>query len=403
MDLFGKCDRYEDEEEFGRVKAWTQRNGMNPMYLPISETSSDSVRQVIKGQECLMLGSNNYLALTKHPAVKEAVKKGVEQYGSGCTGSRLLNGSRDIHNEFEEELASFLDQEASLIFPSGYQTNIGVLSGLISEDDYVFSDAINHASIVDGIQLSPGKKLTFAHNDPGSLEKRLQKVPENAGKLIVVDGVFSMEGTISPLSEIVELARAYNARVMVDEAHSFGVLGEEGRGASEAKGVLDKIDLYMSTFSKSLATAGGFIAGPEHVIEYLRYEARAMMFSAAIPPPALMGARAAFQIIQDEPERREHLQDITAYAHECLNEIGFQTTDPAAAIVGITIGDPMKTTKLWKMLFDRGVYVNPVMAPSVPKGKSGFRTTYMATNTRSHIDEAMEIFQQAGTEMDVLS
>jgi 8-amino-7-oxononanoate synthase len=370
------------------------------MYREI-ESPQDPV-VTMNGQKVVMLGSMNYLGLTSHPKVKEAAIRATQKYGTGCAGSRLLNGTLDLHVHLEERLAQFMKREASLVFSTGYGVNVGVLSCLLGRHDVALLDAMDHASILDGVRLSFAKQLKFRHNDAADLEKKLSQIGPDKGKLIAVEGVYSMEGDVAPLSEIVQLKKKYAARLFVDEAHSLGVFGENGRGVAEHFGVEDDVDLVMGTFSKSLATVGGFIAGSFEVVDYIKHNARAQIFTAAIPPGAVAAVEAALDIIESEPERRDHLWENTEYMRIELEGLGFETCGSQSPIISLLVGEDAATFQMAKRLQEEGVFVNPVMTPAVPAGQSMIRTSYMATHTREQLDQALGALSKVGRELSII-
>lgn len=386
MDLFNKCEIYYKKVE----EAINQ--GYYPYFKPIESEASNWV--TIKGERYLMLGSNNYLGLTNDPRVKEAAIEAVQKYGTGCTGSRFLNGTLDLHLELEEKLAKFFKKDDCIVFSTGYQTNLGIISSLVGKNDYVITDKLDHASIIDGCKLSFGIVKRFSHNDMAGLEKILKSLPKNSGKLIVVDGVFSMEGDLCDLPKIIELKEKYGARVLVDEAHSVGVLGENGRGTAEYFGLEEKVDLIMGTFSKSFATIGGFVVGEKKVITYIRHNARSLIFSASLPPASLGAALKALEIIKNEPGRRKNLWKITEKMRKGLKELGYDTGNSVTPIIPIIIGEDMKTLKFWQALFKNKIFTNPVIPPAVPPNRSLIRTSYMATHKEEDIDFALEVFKK---------
>lgn len=386
-DLFAKCEAFVAARE---AKAL----GYYPYFKPVSTAEDTEV--VIEGHKVLMLGSNNYLGLTTHPKVVEAVLEAVRRYGTSSCGSRFLNGTLDLHRQLEERLAEFLRREAALVFSTGFQTNLGTISALVGKGDVVISDKWNHASIVDGARLSYGEFRRFRHNDMEDLERVLQGCPPEAGKLIVVDGLFSMEGDLSPLDEITKLAKRYGARVMVDDAHGLGVMGEHGRGTAEHFGVEDQIDLIMGTFSKSFASLGGVIAGDAYVIDYIQHHARSMIFSASMPPAAVAAVLAALEIIEKEPERRKQLWKNARKMLQGLKQMGFDTGCSQTPVIPIVVGDMFKALEMWKRLFEEGVYVNVVLPPAVPPDRALLRTSYMATHTEKQLDFALEVFEKVG-------
>jgi len=393
LELFKKCKKF---TEARKVIA----SGYYPYFIPIS--SEQDTKVTVRGKEMIMIGSNNYLGLTSHPQVKQAAIDAIKIYGSGCTGSRFLNGTLDIHEELERRLAQFMNKEAALVFSTGFQTNLGTISALVNKGDYIIMDRSDHASIVDGCRLSFGKVLKFRHSNMSDLKRVLSSLPKNAGKLIIVDGVFSMEGDIAKLPEIIDLAKKHHARVMVDDAHSIGVLGENGRGTAEHFGLEDEVDIIMGTFSKSFASIGGFIAGSEEVIHYVKHFSRALIFSASPPPSAVATVSKALDIIMAEPQRRKHLWQITHRMHRGFRELGFDIGDTETPIIPIMVGENLKTFKFWKMLFDQGLFANTAISPAVPPGTARIRTSYIATHTDSQMDRVLEVFEKVGKKMGVI-
>ncbi len=393
MDVFQKCN------DFTRVSD-AREAGYYLMYREI-ESPQDPV-VTMNGQKVVMLGSMNYLGLTSHPKVKEAAIRATQKYGTGCAGSRLLNGTLDVHVHLEERLAKFMKRESSLVFSTGYGVNVGVLSCLLGRHDVALVDAMDHASILDGIRLSFAKQLKFRHNDAADLEKKLSLIGPDKGKLIAVEGVYSMEGDIAPLADIVTQKKKYGARLFVDEAHSLGVFGQNGRGVAEHFGVEDDVDLVMGTFSKSLATVGGFIAGSFKVIDYIKHNARAQIFTAAIPPGAVAAVEAALDIIESEPERRDRLWENANYMRAELEGLGFETCGSQSPIISLLVGEDAATFQMAKRLQEEGVFVNPVMTPAVPAGQSMIRTSYMATHTREQLDQALGALSKVGRELFII-
>jgi len=393
MDLFAKCEAFVEARQ---AKAL----GYYPYFKPVATAEDTEV--VIEGRRVLMLGSNNYLGLTTHPKVVKAAIEAVKKYGTSSCGSRFLNGTLTLHRELEERLAAFLKREAALVFSTGFQTNLGTISALVGKGDVVICDKWDHASIFDGARLAYGEMRRFRHNDMDDLERVLRDCPEGAGKLIVVDGLFSMEGDLAPLPRIVELAQKYGARLMVDDAHALGVLGEHGRGTAEHFGVEDKVDLVMGTFSKSFASLGGVIAGDAYVIEYIQHHARSMIFSASMPPAAVAAVLAALDVIETEPERRKQLWKNTRKMLKGLKELGFDTGRSETPVIPIVIGDMMKALEMWRKLFENGVYVNVVLPPAVPQGRALLRTSYMATHTEEQLDFALDVFEKVGKECGLI-
>lgn len=394
MDIFQKCG-----ESAGRLRA-AREAGVYAYYRAISSAQDPIV--VFEGRELVMLGSNNYLGLTAHPEVKDAAAMALAFYGTGCAGSRLLNGTLELHLELEQRLAEFTKREAALTFSTGFQVNLGVLSCLLSRSDIAILDALDHASIIDGCRLGFGRTYKYRHNDMQELEAKLAIVPEGRGKLVVVDGVFSMEGDLANLPRVTELARQYGARVMVDDAHGLGVFGEGGRGTAEHFGVDEAVDLLMGTFSKSLATVGGFVAGDAEVIDFIRHQARSEIFSAAPPPASVAAALKALEIVEREPERRKHLWENADYMRRELSGLGFDTGQSESPIIPIFVGDDMKAFRATIRLQEEGVFVNPVVSPAVPEGRAMLRTSYMATHTREHLDHALDALQRVGREMELI-
>ncbi len=393
MELFDKCKKFTEAK---KVIA----SGYYPYFIPIS--SEQDTKVTVRGKEMIMIGSNNYLGLTSHPQVKQAAIDAIKMYGSGCTGSRFLNGTLDIHEELERRLAQFMNKEAALVFSTGFQTNLGTISALVNKGDYIIMDRSDHASIVDGCRLSFGKVLKFKHSNMSDLKRVLSSLPKASGKLLIVDGVFSMEGDIAKLSDIVDLAKKYHARVMVDDAHSIGVLGENGRGTAEHFGIEDDVDIIMGTFSKSFASIGGFIAGSEEVIHYVKHFSRALIFSASPPPSAVATVSKALDIIIAEPERRKRLWQITHRMHRGFRELGFDIGDTETPIIPIMVGENLKTFKFWKMLFDQGLFANTAISPAVPPGTARIRTSYTATHTDAQMDKVLEVFEKVGKKMGVI-
>ena len=394
MDIFQKC------RDSSSRTVEMRAAGVYPYYRTLSSPQDPVV--IHEGRELVMLGSNNYLGLTNHPEVKEAAATALARYGTGCAGSRLLNGTLDIHVQLEQRLAEFLGRGAVLIFSTGYQVNLGVLSCLLDRSDVAFLDSLDHACIIDGCRLGFGRSYKFRHNDMAHLEKKLENAPDEKGKLIVVDGVFSMEGDTAPLPQIVELKRRYGARLMVDDAHGLGVLGEYGRGTPEHFDVESDVDLVMGTFSKSLAAVGGFIAGDPVVVEHIKHHARSAIFSAAPPPASVAAALKALEIVECEPERRKHLWESTDYMKRELVSLGFDTGESASPVIPLLIGDDMDVYQMTARLQQEGVFANPVVSPAVPPGEAMMRTSYMATHTREHLDFALAAFAKVGREMGVI-
>lgn len=369
-----------------------------PFFRPL-ETDQDT-EVMIDGKRVLMFGSNSYLGLTNHAYIKECAKNAIDKYGSGCAGSRFLNGTLDLHLELEEALAAFVGKEAALVFSTGYQVNLGVISALGARGDYLFLDERNHACIIDGARLSFSKLFKFGHSNMGHLEKLLSSVPYHTFKLIVTDGVFSMEGDISLLPEIAALAKKYNASIFVDDAHSIGVLGKQGQGTAAHFNLTKEVDLIMGTFSKSLASIGGFIAADKNVIEYIKHHARSLMFSASISPAATASALAALTILRENPELIEKLWDNTNYALERFRKEGFEIGPTETPIIPIYIRDTEKTFLMAKILLDEGVFVNPVVSPAVSNEDSLIRFSLMATHSIEQIDDAIDKIKKVAQQIN---
>jgi len=393
MDLFQKCYDFKDVRQL-------QAMGLYPYFVPI--TDSHDTEFEINGEKKIMIGSNNYLGLTHHPEILEAMEKASKKYGSGCTGSRFLNGTIDLHVEVEEKLASFVKKEAAIVFSTGFQTNLGTISALVRKDDAVITDELVHASIIDACRMASGEIHKFNHNDKDHLESVLKEISDDKGKLVVVDGVFSMEGDISKLDELIPVLKKYNAKIMVDDAHSVGVLGKTGAGTAEHFNLDDEADLIMGTFSKSFASLGGFIAGPEPVIHYLKHHARSLIFSASMPPSAVATVLAALEIFRKEPERRENLWKIAEKMKKEFTGLGFDTGPSETPVIPVIIGGDIETFSFWKKLFDEGVYTNPVIYPAVPRGTSRLRTSYIATHTDEQLNFVLERFEKVGKEFGLI-
>ncbi len=377
-----------------------QQMGVYP-YFRVIESEQDTVVK-INGKDVLMFGSNSYLGLTNHPKIKEAAKQAIDKYGSGCAGSRFLNGTLDIHIKLEEKLAEFVQKDAAIIFSAGFLVNAGVIPTLTGRDDYIILDELDHASIIEGRRLSFSQALKYRHNDMSSLEKILKQCKPDKIKLIVVDGIFSMEGDIVDLPGIVELAKKYNATIMVDDAHSIGVIGKKGSGTASHFGLENEVDLIMGTFSKSLASIGGFIASDSYTINYLKHNCRSLIFSASIAPAATGSVLAALEIIQNEPQRIEKLWDNTHYAMKSFKELGFDTGRSESPIIPLYVRDDTKTFLFTRMLLDEGVFVNPVVSPAVPSDSTLIRFSLMATHNHQQIDQAIEACQKVGKKLNII-
>lgn len=385
MDLFKKCQDFTRIEDLKSINLYP--------YFHKLESKQDTIVEM-EGHKTIMIGSNNYLGLTSHPEVIDAGVEALKKYGSGCSGSRFLNGTLDLHVKLEKELAEFLHKEEVVTFSTGFQSNLGIISAIAGRNDYIVCDKENHASIYDACKLSYAKMLRYEHNNMEDLERQLQSIPQDKGILIVTDGVFSMSGEICNLPKIVELKHKYGARVMVDDAHGFGVIGKDGRGTGSHFNLENEVDIIMGTFSKSLASLGGYMASSERVANYVRHNSRPFIFSASIPPANVACARKALEIIKREPERVKNLQDNGAYVRAGLEKRGIKYIPSETPIVAIYTYDDEKTFLACKMLFERGVYVNPVVSPAVPVGSSLIRTSYTATHTHEQLDEAMDKIKQ---------
>ncbi len=392
VDLFDKCYRFTKAKEL--ITA-----GMYPYFRVIESAQDPEV--VIDGRKMIMVGSNNYLGLTNHPKVKEAALEAVRKYGSGCAGSRFLNGTLDIHVKLEEKLARFIRKETALVFSTGFQVNLGVISALAGKDDVIIIDKMDHASIIDGCRLSYAEVRKFRHNDMADLERILSENKDRR-KLIVVDGVFSMEGDVINLPEVVALAKKYHARVMVDDAHGIGVLGKTGRGTAEHFGLENEVDLIMGTYSKSLASIGGFIAGEERVVHYIKHFARALIFSASPPPASIAAVSAAVDIIENEPERIKKLWENTWKVHKGFKSLGFEIGPTETPIIPILVGEDLKAFTMAMMLQQEGVFANVAVSPAVASGKALIRTSYMATHTEEHIDKVLSAFEKVGRALGII-
>jgi 8-amino-7-oxononanoate synthase len=370
-----------------------------PFFRPLQSDQDTEV--IIEGKRVLMFGSNSYLGLTNHPFVKEAAKKAIDKYGSGCAGSRFLNGTLDLHLELEEVLAQFVGKESALVFSTGYQVNVGVISALGGRNDFLFSDELNHACIIDGARLSFSKLYKYGHGDMAHLEKLLASVPIESFKIIATDGIFSMEGDITKLNEITALAKKYNATVFVDDAHSLGVLGPQGQGTAAHFNITHKVDLIMGTFSKSLASIGGFIAADKVVVEYLKHHARSLIFSASISPAAAASALASLNVLKDEPQRIEKLWTNANYAQSLLAKAGFDIGKTESPIIPIFVRDNEKTFLMAKMLMDEGIFVNPVVSPAVQSDASMIRFSLMSTHSLKQIDYAVDKIKKVAFKLKV--
>jgi len=377
MDIFEKCWNYKPAKI-------ARKKGYYPYFIPIDSGQGSEVTS--KGKNLIMIGSNNYMGLVSHPKVIEASRAALEKYGAGCTGSRFLNGTLDIHEKLEQELADFTNKEAALVMSTGFQTNLATISCLVAKGDVVITDRADHASIVDGCRLGFGKIVKYRHNDMNDLERVLKNIGDGPGKFIVTDGVFSMEGDIVDLPRVVELKNKYNARLMVDDAHSIGVLGPQGNGTAAHFGLDDEVDIIMGTFS----------------IDFVKHHGRALIFSASMPPASVAAVRAALKIIKAEPERRERLRKNANKMREGFQAMGYNTGTSNTPIIPVLIGEDIKTFYFWKTLFQNGIFTNPVVTPAVPPGQALIRTSYMATHTDQELDQVLEIFQRVGKELEII-
>jgi 8-amino-7-oxononanoate synthase len=397
MDIFQRCIDFTRADE---VKAL----GLYPYFREIQENEGPVVS--IEGRKVIMAGSNNYLGLTAHPRVRQAAIDAINRYGTGCSGSRYLTGTIDLHIRLEEALAKFLGYESCLLYSTGYQTALGVISGLVSKGDYVISDKENHACIINGAMLAKGgfaEFVRYKHNDIEDLEKTLQRIPDSAGKLIVTDGVFSVSGEVVELPGIIEMAEKYGARVLVDDAHATGVIGDGGRGTASLYNLTHKTDLTMGTFSKTFASLGGFVAGPERVINYLKHHSPALIFSASPTPASCAAALVALEILQEQPELVAKLISNSDKMRKGFAELGFNVYHSPTGIVPIIVGDVDTALIFWRKLYDKGVFVNAFVPPGVPPNMSMMRTSYMASHEDEHLEKILEVFAEVGKELGLIS
>lgn len=392
MDIFDKCDDF-------ILARMAQASGLYPYFIPIE--NSEGTEAIFDGRRVLMLGSNNYLGLTTDPRVRQAAMDATNEYGTSCTGSRFMNGTLNLHLELERRLADFMGMEAALTFSTGYQVNLGVISALVARGDTVITDKEDHASIIDGAMLSLGELRRFAHNDMDHLEKVLQVLDEKTGRLIIVDGLYSVGGDLADLPNLVPICKKYEGRIMVDDAHGLGVMAR-GRGTVAHFGLIDEVDLIMGTFSKSFASIGGFIAGAEQTIHYIQHHARSLMFSAAPPASNVAAVLASLDIMEKEPERVDRLWEVSERVHTGLKDMGFNTGQSVSPIIPIIIGEMEPALNTWKKLFEAGVYTNVFVPPAVPEGRCLLRTSYMATQTDDQIDRALNIMGEVGREQGLI-
>lgn len=395
--LFDKCHQYTRADE-------VKKRGIYPWFRPIQESEGPVVK--MGGNRVIMAGSNNYLGLTAHPKVKEAAIRALDQYGTSCSGSRFLTGTIELHEQLEVRLAKFIGKEATLLFSTGYQTSQGVIQPLVKRGDYILSDKDNHASIVAGNLVAKGgvgvQVLRYKHEDMADLERRLSRLPIETGKLIVTDGVFSTFGKVANVPEITKLAKKYNAQTLLDDAHAFGVVGEGGRGSASKFGLIEDVDLVMCTFSKTLASLGGFVAGTERVVNYLKHHSPALIFSASPTPPSVAAALAALDILEQEPERVKQLYENANFVRQGLKEIGFKVIDGETAIVPVLIGDDEQAFKLWTGLFNAGIFVNVFIAPATPPGKAMMRNSFMATHKKEHLEKVVTTYRTIGKQLGII-
>ncbi|HEX2907604.1 MAG TPA: aminotransferase class I/II-fold pyridoxal phosphate-dependent enzyme [Phototrophicaceae bacterium] len=394
-DLF---DKIASDETIKRAKEVSEV-GMYPYFRALSD--SEGVTATFEGKNVVMLGSNNYLGLTTDPRVRQAAIDAINRYGTSVTGSRFLNGTLELHLELERRLAKFMGKEAAVVFSTGYQTNVGTISALVGKNDFVIIDKDDHASIVDGCTMSQGEMKRFRHNDVASLESVLSKLPADAGKLVIVDGVYSMGGDIAPLPEIVALCKQYGARVMVDDAHGIGMTGN-GRGTAVHFNLVDEVDLTMGTFSKTFASIGGFIAGDADVMYYVQHKARPLIFSAALPAPQAAAVLAALDIIETEPQHVENLWDNAEYMRKGFRELGYNTGHSNTPIIPVILGQDFAVALAWNALIEEGVYTNPVVSPAAPPNMGLLRTSYTATHRHEHLDRALKAFKVVGERLDLI-
>lgn len=391
-DVFQKCFDYERLEQ-------VQKTGLYPYFVPLS--GHVGAEMEINGHSIIMLGSNNYLGLTDHPRVMESAKEAIDKYGTGCTGSRFLNGTLDLHIELERRLAQFLDKEMVITFSTGFQSNMGVISTIAGRNDNIYLDRLDHASIIDGSRMSYGRVLKYRHNDLEHLRYLLENNRQHPG-VIVTDGVFSMEGDLAHIPGLVEISKEFGVRLIVDDAHGVGAMGPRGRGTAEHFGCHEEIDILVGTFSKSFACVGGFAAGPSRVMEYIKHTARTMIFSASLPPAAVATVIASLDVLEQEPELVARSHSAAERARQGLASMGYNVGNSEAPIVPIIVGDELQTLLFWKKLFEEGVFTNPVVSPAVASGGEMLRTSYMATHTDEMIDKALDIFEKCGKSLGII-
>lgn len=396
MDIFEKCIKFTRADE-------VKKAGLYPYFRAVEENEGPVV--MMEGREVIMAGSNNYLGLTAHPKVIEATKKAIDNYGTGCSGSRYLTGTIDLHIKLEEKLAKFLGFESVLLYSTGYQTALGVLPTMVQRGEYLIGDKENHASLINGSMMAKSMTANFIrykHNDMDDLERVLSQIPDDAPKLVVTDGVFSVTGEIVNLPDLIKIAKAHNARVMVDDAHAVGVIGKGGRGTASYWDAIEGTDLVMGTFSKTFSSLGGFVAGPERVINYLKHNSPALIFSASPTPASCASALAALEVLEEQPELVDKLIANSLYMQKGFKELGFHIVESETGIVPVIVGDVDKAFLFWRKLYDRGVFVNAFIPPGVPPNMSMMRTSYMATHEKKHLDKILEVFEIVGKELGII-
>ena len=404
-DLFSKCRGFLSDPSVAERMGYptnprrAREMGLYPFFIPLDETEGTEV--TIEGRRLIMLGSNNYLGLTGEDAVRNAAVEAIGSYGTSCTGSRFLNGTLALHHELENRLARFVGKPKALVFSTGYQANLGVLSALIGRNDVLVCDKEDHASIIDGARLSLGRLARFHHNDLDDLDRVLDACPQESGVLVAVDGVFSMSGEIAPLPELIDVCRRHGARFLVDDAHGIGVVGR-GRGTAAHFGVTDDVDLIVGTFSKSFASIGGFVAGDEAAIHWIQHLARSLIFSASLPAPNVAAALAALDVMEREPERVDRVNEIADRMRSAYRDLGFDVGRSETPVIPIRIGDSLEAMRVWRALFDAGIYVNVAIPPAVPAGQALLRTSYMATHTDEQMDRVLEAFATVGRHVGLI-
>ncbi|MFC1501328.1 aminotransferase class I/II-fold pyridoxal phosphate-dependent enzyme [Elusimicrobiota bacterium] len=392
-DLFKKCHQFTTAHDIMAA-------GVYAYFKRVESAQGPEI--IVEGEKKVVICSNNYLGLAHHPKVEKASIKALKKYGTSCTGSRFLNGTNDLHEKVERKFAKFVGKEDAILFTTGHHANLGAISTLVGKNEIVITDKLDHASILDGCRLALGEMARFRHNDMADLERQLIRYRDQ-GKLIVVDGVFSMEGDIINLPEVVRLAKLYDARILVDDAHSLGVLGETGQGTGEHFGLQSDVDVVMATASKSLGSIGGFIAGRKEIVHYIKHLARSLIFTASLPPACVGAIDAALTILQKEPEIRENLWKNIRKMKEGFDSLGFDTGESASPIIPLTVGENMKAFQMWRMLYDEGVFASPVVSPAVPEGQAIIRTSFMATHTEKQLDFVLDTFEKVGKQLGIIA